>query len=561
MLVNVHINNLAIIDEADVDFGPDLNILTGETGAGKSVLLGAVNIALGAKVSPDMIRKGADFALVELTFQVDSEEQLKKLELLDIPVEEGVVIIQRRIKNGRSICKVNDISVTMNTLKNIALLLIDIHSQHEHQTLLQTSRHLEIVDRFGKAEQAQLLGDLKEEFLSYKKYKDLLSNQEEPEDKRARELSFLEYEKDEIEKANIKEGEEEELTAVYNRLSNAGQIAEDMQQVHQWMSEGMGSVEDNVGRSARTLAKVFELDADTENIYNLITQIEDMVNDFNRSVSSYMGELSFEPEELDEVVRRLDLIHNLQSKYGDSVDEINAYYQEVCNKIERYANYDAYIEEVKGKYEAAAKKVEKYATQLSDIRKKNAKQLEVQIIEALKDLNFPEVRFEIVFTKLAAPTVLGVDQVEFMISTNPGEDLKPLTKIASGGELSRVMLALKSVLADKDDVDTLIFDEIDTGISGRTAQKVSEKLASIGSMHQVIAISHLPQIAAMADQHYVIEKTTDGTSTVTNIRELSSEESVEELSRMLGGAKITAAVEASAKEMLELARETKKNYR
>ncbi len=556
MLVNLHVKNLALIDEIDVDFTDNLNILTGETGAGKSILIDSINIALGQKVSADMIRKGEEYAFVELTFHVEDSHTIDKLEALEIPIEDNAVIVSRRIRSGRSISKVNDVSVTNTTLKIIAGLLIDIHGQHEHQSLLYKSKHLEILDRFGKKNALELMEHLKETYRSYTDCKKRFEESSMPEEERLRELSFMQYEKQEIVDARLKKGEEEELDLLYRKMSNANTISDELTKIYQ-LTGDEGSVSDTIGRALRQFAHLTALDESIAGFEEQLNNIEGLLNDFNRDLSDYITDFEFDRSEFTKVEDRLNTIHSLKAKYGNSYEQIFEYLEKLEDKLQRFEDYDLYMKELNATKDKLEADLEDNSTQLSIIRKSDAVILESKIKEALIELNFFEVQFKIDFKKLPNYTAKGYDEVEFLISTNPGEDLKPLGKVASGGELSRIMLAIKSVLADKDEVDTLIFDEIDTGISGRTAQKVSERLALMAKAHQVISITHLPQIASMADEHFIIEKTTDGLSTKTRIEILDSEKSVMELARMLGGVSITASVIASAKEMKELAMITK----
>lgn len=556
MLVNLHVKNLAIIDEVDVDFSEHLNILSGETGAGKSIIIGSINIALGGKVSADIVRKGAEYALVELTFQLEEGSSIEKLKALDIPMEDGQLILSRKIKNGRSICKANGESITHNTLREIAGIVIDIHGQHEHQSLLYKRKHLEIVDHYGKENIARQKELVAMNYKEYTLYRKKLDSAVIPEEERLRELSFIEYEMKEIEAARLRRGEEEELVMRHKKLSNANIITEGLSNIYTMTSSEEVSAVDLIGRATRQLSRLCEFDEELEGVNAQLEEIEGLLSDFNRELSDYIEELQFDPEEYQQVEERLSLIQNLKAKYGNSIEEIEQYYKELEEKLCRYEDYEQYISKLKSNLAKAEENLEKTSEQLSLYREQAAKELEQDIISALVDLNFIEVQFEIKNRKLEQYTINGIDDIEFMISTNPGEAIKPLSKVASGGELSRIMLAIKSVLAEKDSVDTLIFDEIDTGISGRTAQKVSEKLAKIAQTHQVISITHLPQIASMADEHFIIEKSSDGLRTATKIRPLSEQDSILELARMLGGVKITDAVIASATEMKQLARQT-----
>ncbi len=552
MLVNLHVKNLAIIDEIEVDFSDHLNILTGETGAGKSILIDSINIALGGKVSADMIRKGADQALVELTFSIENPGVLKHITELDIPVEDNTIIITRKIRNGKSISKVNGESVTNAVLKELAGLLIDIHGQHEHQSLLYKKKHLTILDQFGKESTKEHLESLE---TLYSKYITLKKEQEEaqiPEEERLRELSFLEYEKNEIENARLQKGEDILLEQQYKRMSNSNTIVDHLGSVYQ-ITGGGESISDAIGRALKHINRVTGLDEEIAAFEEQLGHIDGLMNDFNRDMADYLSEMEFDSNIFGETEDRLNRINTLKAKYGPDLEDVEHYREQLEDKLQRLEDYDLYMEELKEKLAKTEQQMEKESEKLSKLRKKNAIILKEKITEALIELNFLDVKFEIHFEKLHSYTAKGYDEIEFLISTNPGEDLKPLGKVASGGELSRIMLAIKSIMANEDFIETLIFDEIDTGISGRTAQKVSERLSQIAGKHQVISITHLPQIASMADEHYIIEKTTDGTTTKTSIEPLDFEKSVIELARMLGGAQITDAVIASAREMKELA--------
>lgn len=557
MLVSLHVKNFAIIDEVEVIFKDNLNIMTGETGAGKSIIIGSINAALGAKVTKDILRSGADYALIELVFQTQSEEVRKVIEEMDLPWEDGMIIISRKIFPGRSIYKVNGENVTITAISRIASLLIDIHGQHEHQSLLNKAKHLEIVDRFAKDKIGTLKEELEQSYKEYLKIKQEYDQASIDEEKRMREISFLEYEVNEIKNAHLVIGEDEELEISYKKLSNANTIAEGLQSTYRLTGYDTNAAGDAMGRALRQLLKLAEYDDKIQGFLNQANDIEDLLNDFNRDLAEYIADIENPEEELDEVSKRLDLINHLKSKYGASIDEIIRYGQECEKKLEQYSDYDAYMQKLAMSLQNAEDTLKKLCEKLSQIRKTEAKMLVESIKEALVSLNFLDVKFEMTFEQTRHYSANGYDDAEFIISTNPGEAMRPLAKVASGGELSRIMLGIKSVLAQNDDLETMIFDEIDTGISGRTAQKVSEELAKIAKHHQIICITHLAQIAAMADSHYRIEKETDGITTQTVIKELSAEESIDELSRILGGAEITDRVRESAKEMKELAKAAK----
>lgn len=558
MLLNLHVKNFAIIDEVDVYFGDNLNILTGETGAGKSIIIGSINVALGGKVAKDIIRNGADYALVELLFHVKEKEILDAIDKLDIPVDEGQIIISRKIMNGKSISKINGETVTTGVLREIAGLLIDIHGQHEHQSLLHKVKHLDIIDRYARDEIFEIKKQLEINYKEYSSVKNKLQSMNMDEDKRLREISFLEYEVNEIKAATLKKGEDDLLAIEYKRLSNAKTIAEGLNNVYDLMSyNSNGSASDSIGRAVKILARLNDYDNGIGSFSNQMADIEALVNDFNRELADYITDLSNHEEDYNDVQQRLDLINHLKSKYGSSIQEVLDYCSENERKLEEYRNYEVTVTALVKQLEKLEQELSNQSYKLSKIRKDKSMELTKKMKEALIDLNFLDVKFEMTFSKIDHYSANGYDDVEFVISTNPGEALKPLSKVASGGELSRIMLAIKSVLADKDEIDTLIFDEIDVGVSGRTAQKVSEKLSMIAQSHQVICITHLPQIAAMADTHFIIEKTTDGITTKTMINKLDDKDSVGEIARILGGAIITDTVIQSAKEMKELAKSTK----
>lgn len=552
MLVHLHVKNLALIEEAEVEFGPGLNILTGETGAGKSILLGSMQLILGGKTSRNMIRENADYALVELLFQLENPRVLKKLEDLDLYPEEGQILLSRKIMDGRSISKINGETCTVGQMKAAAACLLDIHGQHEHQSLLYRDKQLEILDSYGRAQIFPQKTLVEEAYRQYRKSLEELNSLDIDEEQRNREMAFLEFEVTEIENAALMLGEDEELERQYKKLSNARKIMEVLQTVHTITGYENGAG-DMTGTALREMAKVTQYDEELESLSQTLNEADSLLNDFHRELSSYLDDLVFDEETFYQVERRLDLINNLKAKYGQEISGILSYRDKQIEKLEKLRKYEEYFQAAKEKVQREEKKLEEASYELSKIRQEYKEQLEKKVVQGLKDLNFLDVDFAIRFDRRKNYTPNGFDDVEYEISTNPGEMRKPLGQIVSGGELSRIMLALKAILADRDEIETLIFDEIDTGISGRTAQKVSEKMAVIGKHHQVLCITHLPQIAAMADTHFEIEKHVKGSETTTQIHPLNEEDSVKELARLLGGAEITAAVLENAKEMKELA--------
>lgn len=558
LLLNLHVKNLAIIDEIEVDFSDKMNVLTGETGAGKSIIIGSINLALGQKSSRDIIRKGAEYALVELTFQIDREAQREQLEEMGITPEGDEIIISRKITASRSVNRVNGESVTLSMIRQIADMLIDIHGQNEQQSLLHIAKHREIVDRYAKEELGDLTDTMAALYREYQQLQEDWSSGQIPEEERLREISFMEYELEEIREAQIQPGEEEMLEQQYRKLSNAAAIAQGLGEVYALTGQGSSTASEILDHSLRVMRHLAETDPDMETYADQLSEIDALLNDFNRDISGYMDSFEMDDRQLDEVEKRLDLVRSLQAKYGNTVEQIQDYADRLEEKLQKYQEYQAYREQLEKAITQKQEAMRKTAGKISVIRKKAAVRLEQEIIRALQELNFLQVQFTIAIRPLEHFTSHGQDEVEFMLSTNPGMDLRPLGEAASGGELSRIMLAVKAVLAQHDEIPTLIFDEIDVGISGRTAQMVAEMMSYIGKTHQVICISHLAQIAAMADAHYLIEKASENSHTSTRIRKLSDDESVEELARILGGVTITDSVRESAAEMQQMAAQLKK---
>ncbi|MBE5950061.1 MAG: DNA repair protein RecN [Lachnospiraceae bacterium] len=559
MLQSLHVKNFAIIEETEVNFREHLNIMTGETGAGKSILIDSVNAAIGAKVSKDCIRQGAEYALVELTFDCLSESLTEAIKDRDIYPEEGMLTLSRKIMaNGKSICKINGETVTAAILKEIAGDLIDIHGQQEHHSLLQKASHLKFLDRFAQEKVQEPLRLLDAAYQTWKKAKEELANASMDEEEKNREISYLTFAVEEMEGARLRIGEDTELEEEYKVLSNSRQIVDAVANGLRFTKDADENAEEQVLRALRQISKVSEYDVQLKELESILNSAQDLISEFNARATGYLSELEDSGERYAQVGERLDSINQLKGKYGKTIEEVLAYCEECNKKLEKYSDYDVYVEKLRKEYEKAEEECLRLCEWISSIRVEAAEHMTKAMKQALLDLNFSDVQFELPFERLEQFSAQGFDSCEFMISLNTGEPLKPLTKVASGGELSRIMLAMKSVLADKDEIPTLIFDEIDTGISGRTAQKVSEKLVQIASGHQILCITHLSQIAAMADAHFLIEKKVEEGRTQTQISELAEEEIYTELARMLGGAEITEAVRSNAKEMKHLADDIKK---
>ena len=560
MLYSLHVKDLALIKEQEIEFGEGLNVLTGETGAGKSVLIGSVNLALGSKADKDLIRTGADYALVELTFFVDNEITKSRIKEMDLPIEEdGTVILSRKIMDGRSICKVGGENVTVRQLRLLGELLINIHGQNDNQSLLQNKKHLEILDSFAGDKLLEHKKKLKEVWSLHEKIKAKLEETDIDEATRKREQDLAMFELEEIQGADLKEGEDEELEARYRRMANSLKITEAAGEARQLLFGEEGeSASDAISGALQRLIAVSAYDESVKEVTDQLGDIDNLMTDLGHSLSAYLSDLEFDDEEFKNTEDRLDLINHLKDKYGNSIGDILKYADEKQKQLDILSNLEEERARLQKELGDCLEEAKKICAKISDIRKKNAKVLAEQMKQALIDLNFLDVQFRIdVIPDEEHITSSGYDEVVFMISTNPGEQLRPLSEIASGGELSRIMLALKTVFADQDDIASLIFDEIDTGISGVTAWKVSEKLGKLAASHQIICITHLPQIAAMYDRHFLIQKGLSDSRTITSISRLSDDESIDELGRMLGAGEVTDAVRQNAREMRNKALKTK----
>lgn len=555
MLKNIHVKSFALIDEVEINLASGLNILTGETGAGKSIIIDAVNFALGQRVSKDVVRDDAEYALSELVFEINDDKTKERLNQFDIPLDDNEVLIQRKITNGKSTARINGETVTLSTLKLIAAGLIDIHGQHDNQSLLSKASQQNLLDTILSDELKELLIRMKD---TYVNLNNKISEYEQLNTKEAeKEIAFLQYELNEIDSASLHEGEDEALESDYKKMNNSKRIADLVSGAHRitgYDSEGAGSL---IGRALPMIRQASSIDDDAKDLELILNDIDGLLNDFNRSIADYEMSLDFSDEDYKNTEDRLNLINSLKNKYGKSIKEILDKRDEFEDELNRLLNADEYKSALLSEITSLKKEAYKLCKEISAIRKKGANKLSGEIAEALLDLNFLDSQFEIKVTSDEENMKQsGYDDIEFFISTNPGEALKPLNQVASGGEMSRIMLAIKSVCAN-DSTATLIFDEIDTGISGRTAQKVSEKMSRIAKEHQVIVVTHLPQIAAMADTHFEISKSVNNGRTITSIETLSEEGKIKELARMLGGVTITEKVLENAKDMKKQADEIK----
>lgn len=557
MLDSIQVKNVALIDAAEVEFEKGLNILTGETGAGKSILLSSVQLALGAKADKSLIRQGAEYASVTLSFS-PSKAQREQLHNMDIDCEDDILILQRRIYPTKSVCKINGETVVQKTMQTVAELLIDIHGQREHQAVLKASVQEEMLDAYCMD---GILEDLEKTKLLYQEYKALekqLLDLEGQDTNRERELDFARYELDEIEKAELKLHEDEELQEQYERLSNAKKIEDCVGNAHEVLCGSNQGILNSLSLVLRDFSQVKDYDTELAQVYSQLSDVENSLQDCGHFLDRYLDRFGLESGDLAAVTERLNLINHLKDKYGNSLEDILQYAAHLTDKIEQIENREQYLIDKQKELEKIKAEYESYSQKLHKMRAKMAKDLSDKMMQALADLNFEQCRFEVECEyRKDQMKKNGCSYITFMISLNRGEPLKPLAAVASGGELSRIMLAFKSVFADKDQTETLVFDEIDAGISGKTAWKVSEKLAVLRNNHQVICITHLPQIAAMADVHFCIEKSSSDERTSTTVKKLDENDSIAEIGRLLGTDQLTDAVLQNALEMKNMAKQTK----
>lgn len=559
MLLGLHVKNLALIEEEEISFEDGLNILTGETGAGKSILLGSVNLALGAKADKSLIRTGADFALVELLFCIDNERQREKLKAMDIePDEDGTVLIKRKIYPGRTQCSVCGETVTTHELRELSELWIDVYGQRENQRLLRREAQLQVLDEYAGEKAARLLTEVRTLYRDFRGKEETAAQEDLDPAARARETDLLTYEVNEIESAQLRKKEDEELESRYRTLSSFRRIDEALQNAEGLLQEGEESAAEQVGRAVRALSRIQGIDQALDEVIAQTCEVDALLSDAARAISDYHAGLSFDPQEFAALEERLDLINHLKDKYGGSLESIEAALEQKRKRLEELSDYEALRKRQLLEAQQAKDALLAACRRLTELRTKAAKEFQEKMKRELLELNFNQVDFRAeIKSREEQVSGNGCDSVIFYISMNPGEPVRPLDAIASGGELSRIMLALKTVFAGKDDIHTLIFDEIDSGISGQTAWKVAQKLGRLSADHQILCITHLPQIASMEEKHFLIEKTAENGRTTTHIRALDEEESSRELARMMGGERITETTLQSAREMKEMAREAR----
>ncbi len=560
MLTNIHIENYALIDCLDIDINEGLNIITGETGAGKSIILGAIGAALGAKINSDVIRAGEEYSFISVSFHINDADKLKALTELDaVDLSDGDIIVTRKILPARSVFKINGVTVSAAQVRSLSSLIIDIHSQRDNLLLLKTENQLKLVDSFGDDEFRKLMDRQKSLYEEYTECNSKLANIGDDVSLREREISLLQYEIKEIEEASLTVEEDEELEEKFSKMSYLEKIRRGVAESLQSLESGDVNSIDLLGKAIKSLGDAINYDKDLAQIYDALKEAESILSDASGDLYSYIENNEMDEEEFARITNRIDLYNTLKRKYNGSVKGILEALDEKIERLDTLINSDEYITKLKDRINELIDEMNQVCQSLHDKRVGIAEHLQSLIMYEMTDLNFNNVQFLIEVRKNDTFSSNGYDSVEFLISLNSGEDVKPLKNIASGGEISRIMLAIKSVIADRDITGTMIFDEIDTGISSRTAQYVAEKMHNISKSHQIICITHLPQIAAMADTHFYVYKEVSDNKTITCMRELDEESQINELARFLGGSKITENVMENAKEMKQLANDYKVN--
>lgn len=553
MLESIYVKNLALIEESGIEFGEGLNILTGETGAGKSVLLTSVNLALGARADKDMIRTGADEAYVSISFSKDAEAEAL-LDSWDIPIDDSIVI-SRKISSTRNVFKINGEIANARQVKALADILIDIHGQHEHQSLLNNARQLSMLDEYGGAPVRDAVARVKEAAGKLSEVKKELDGLNELARGRERELGLLRYEIDEIDNAALREGEDEELEVRYRRMLESEKLIGFLGEALSLTGgESEGSAGSLISRAIQCVNRARSFDDSLDAMSENLMQAEASLGDFVISLSEYMNDLEFSEEEFRETEERLDLINSLKSRFGNTIEEILKYREEKASELDKLEHIAEYTEKLASEYGRLKALYETEASNLTDIRKRVSVKFSGELMEELRDLSFPDVIFEVrIDPDKESVSAGGWDSCEFMISANAGEPVKPMKNVSSGGELSRIMLGIKTILADSDGIDSLIFDEIDAGISGRTAWAVSGELNRLSLRHQIIAITHLAQIAAMADVHFEISKSVKDGKTHTSINRLDEDGKIKEIARLIGTDEPGEATLINARELKDRA--------
>lgn len=559
MLVEMTIENFAIIESLTLSFHEGMTTLTGETGAGKSIIIDALGLLAGSRASVDVIRQGADRCHLEGVFDWPKNPQFFALmqELL-VNQEEDYLVVQRDIAlNGKSICRVNGHVMTLANLKRIGRFLVDIQGQNEHQSLLQADQHQRLLDEFGGSDFQLALTEYKALYKEWQALAKTVLSRKKNEQSYVQRLDMLRYQVDEIEQAELVSGEEESLTEERDKLLNFQKIVDAFASVHQLLSTDDHGVLDNVSLAANELESVASFGKEYELLSESLTTVYYQLQDVAADLSRQMDILEFDEQRLHQIEDRLEIIHQLKRKYGESVEFILAYYERISLELLETAQSDGQLDQLESLLKEKEEQVAKKAAILHENRKEIARRLEKAIMNELRELYMEHTQFVVRFEALSQGyNEFGKDDVLFYLSANPGEPLRPLEKVASGGEISRILLALKTVFSTSQELTSIVFDEVDTGVSGRVAQAIAEKISQIGRRSQVLCITHLPQVAAFADFQYFISKTVQNNRTKTTVVELTKEERVEEIARMLAGAEVTTLTKEHAKELLRLAQKS-----
>ena len=555
MLQELSIKDFAIIDEIQISFQPKMTVLTGETGAGKSIIIDALGLLAGGRGSTEFIRKGEKKAVIQGLFTLPREANTYNiLEEYGIDSEDGQIILQRDLyRGGRNICRINGMMVNLATLRKIGETLIDIHGQNEHQELMKPENHIDLLDEYDK-KTSELRNQYQVVYQNYRKLKLSMEKKEADEKAWAQRLDMLNFQVKEIEEAGLKINEEDELVEEKNKLDNFQAIHDALELSYQILSGEKIDVVGNLGNAMNELSDVSDL---SENLQEINTKISDAfysLEDAARDISDELDSMEWNGERLNEIEERLELIHQLKRKYGDTIEDILHYHIRIVKELREMENTEQNSEKQERQLSEALEKVKELAIKLSKQRKKSAKKLEKMIHEQLSALYMDKAVFEVKFLNNSKLYSKGIDKVEFYIQTNPGEEMGPLAKIASGGELSRIMLALKTIFSQKMGVTSIIFDEVDTGVSGRVAQAIAEKISQISNNSQVLCITHLPQVAAIADNHYYISKSVNDGRTETSLKELDEKQKIREIARMLSGSEITELTLKHAEELIKMSK-------
>ena len=554
MLLTMHIKNIALIEEIDIDFHEQLNILTGETGAGKSIIIGSLGICLGGKFPKELLRDDTKDGLVELVFSVDQPAIVEALEKLEVtPDEDGTLLISRRLSpNGRTVNRVNDTTVTITRLKEISSLLIDLHAQHEQQTLLKPAKHLEILDRFGGEDIQKLKKQVQEDYHIYRELEEEKKKGSMDEAEKNKRMDFLQYQIKEIKDAKLVDGEDVQLERQYKKAVNAKEILQYANDIYALTGYGATSAGEQLGRAIKDMRRLTELDEELADAAGILEDADGLLSDFNREISEYMKDMEFDEGQFREMESRLDQINSLKAKYGNSISRILESLAAFEKEYDALSSYEEHMQEIEAQWKKQTAKLEESCRVLSEHRRALSEKLCKKIRESLEDMNFNMVRFEMRFETSPNYSANGYDDACFYISTNVGEAMRPLHEVASGGELSRIMLAMKSCLANQDDTPTLVFDEIDVGISGKVGLKVARKIARLAKTIQVLCITHLPQTACAADRHYQIVKTIANGRTSTKAVLLNDAQHLDNIAQMISGTEDSKSALTSAKEMRRL---------